>query len=111
MMRLSFVFTLAAVLLCTLAAPSQAGLWCASVMNDPTVSQTIVCDDFDRYCVNPPAWPERCPNGSTPNQVPFDNNWPEVTTSVNPMRVHDEYKTTGDPLYAESWPFSARYYS
>ncbi len=111
MQRSILVITLAGVLVCSAAAPSQAGLWCYSIMTDPTVAQTIVCDDFDRYCVNPPAWPERCPNGSVPHQAPFDANWPEVTTSANPMRVHDEYKVSGDPLYAESWPFTARYYS
>lgn len=111
MRQTSVLFVTAALLAGVAANTAQAGLWCHSVMTDPTISQTIVCDDFDRYCVNPPAWPERCPNGSTPDQAAFLAAWPEVGNSGNPTRVHDEYKPTGDPYYAESWPFTARYYS
>jgi len=108
------LFTPAVLLVGVLASSSFAGLWCESMSTNPSVLQMVVCDDFDRYCVSPPDYPARCANGSTPDQTPFLLNWPEVAFSGNPMKVHDEYKAGTDPpepLYADSWPFSLRYYS
>jgi len=93
----------------TLSPHAEADLWCAGVIAGHP--QTIVCDDFDRYCTNPPAWPDRCVNQSTPDQEAFLTNWPEVADSGNPTKVNQDYKTSGDTLYAESPPFTVRYYS
>ena len=37
-----------------------ANTWCSTNFPD-----AVFCDDFDRYCVNPPPAPQECPNGST----------------------------------------------
>jgi hypothetical protein len=43
---------------CQAAHPVLANTWCSS--NFPNA---VVCDDFDRYCANPPPEPQECTTG------------------------------------------------
>lgn len=80
------------------AAPglvSGADRWCAT--NAPGA---VFCDDFDRYCVNPPPSPEACPSGSSGNSDPFWQLW---NFSFMPCAL----LTLGDAFY-DSPPYAAR---
>ncbi|HSW44217.1 MAG TPA: hypothetical protein VLM89_01440 [Phycisphaerae bacterium] len=111
MKRRSGMLCLTVAVVGAIQANSLAGVWCEGIIAGHP--QTILCDDFDRYCVDPPPWPERCVVHSTPDQQAFLLNWPEVSANGNEMKVKDEYKTAypNEPLYADSWPFTVRYRS
>ena len=66
MVRLSFLIGLF-----LLAANSVwADTWCS--INYP---DAVFCDDFDRYCVDPPPYPETCPTDATMAAGIMDNVW------------------------------------
>jgi hypothetical protein len=62
----------ASVCICGLAArpAAAAPTWCS--VNGVGA---IFCEDFDRYCVNPPPAPEACSSEASPDGNPFDLVW------------------------------------
>lgn len=61
-MRLAVLATVAGLLAIALSEGRAAPTWCST---HPSASNMVFCDDFDRYCENPPAAPERCdPQGT-----------------------------------------------
>ncbi len=76
--------------------------WCST---HPEADKMVFCDDFDRYCGNPPAEPERCDPASAGTDIRDSfAMWDVWNTQHNcgwaPM-VHD------DPTYS-SYPYSAK---
>jgi len=64
----SFIGTASILLVLTAAAPCPAG-WCDEA------GESIFCDDFDRYCVNPPDPPLTCTTNDTRNDAALRQVW------------------------------------
>ncbi len=69
----------------------------------------IFCEDFDQYCANAPAYPTRCDMNAPPDNTPFYANW-TYNGCGEPMRLQNDKKTDGTSLYADTPPYTARYY-
>ncbi len=67
----------------------HAASWCAT--NQPNA---VFCDDFDRYCVNPPALPESCADGSAIDGDAFYDVWSLTDQGCNPIRIDDAFYTS-----------------
>lgn len=63
-----------------------ADTWCHT--NFPNA---VFCDDFDRYCLNPPPAPGACPSGSTGDGDAFNRNWVPTGQCSNSMAMDDTF--------------------
>ncbi len=69
-MRRSTVLITLCVLLGAATPHTVADTWCTT-----TFPNAVFCDDFDRYCVNPPPAPQACPLGSDMDNIAFGKIW------------------------------------
>ncbi len=62
---MKFVWSIAlmCVLLSLMGPGASADEWCSQF------SDSVFCDDFDRYCTAPPAYPGTCTSGMDPTQL------------------------------------------
>ncbi len=83
-----------------LTADAPADTWCS--INHPGA---VFCDDFDRYCVDPPPEPQACSDGSSVNNKPMLNVWRygyDGAVPCSQMLVDTDFETS--PPYAGKSP-------
>ena len=78
-----------------LPASMLADTWCSAT--DPNA---VFCDDFDRYCVNPPPEPQACPSGSSMDGDLFHARWIPTGPCSSAIGL--------DSLYTASLPWAAK---
>lgn len=77
--------------------PAQltADTWCSTSFPD-----AVFCEDFDRWCVNPPPEPQECPAGSTIDGGGFHSKWVPTGPCSSPIGL--------DGAHAVSLPWGAK---
>jgi len=80
-----------------MAAAVSADTWCYA--NHPNA---IFCDDFDRYCLDTPPFPQECPEGASPSIGSLRQVWVPPFDDCGSWLSFDE-------TFIDSSPFSARY--
>jgi len=103
-MKTCFVSMLSAMLVVGGLASVAAARWCTDYFPD-----AIFCDDFDRYCTNPPPNPEdACASGSQTSNGALQAVWSLSSTNPNgPCGTTFTVET--DTRFYPTPPFAARY--
>jgi len=84
-------------------ANALADTWCYTNYPD-----AVFCDDFDRYCEDPPPEPQACPVGATSSYTAMENVWRHGYGGAVPcarILVNDGFVTSSP--YAASSPNQA----
>ncbi len=86
------------------------GAFCAGILSrtEPYYASEVFCDDFDRYCTNPPPYPDRCPDGSAPNYSGATSTWRPMNPGV-PQCPGTTVTVTNDDERIQSPLFGGRY--
>lgn len=67
--------------------------WCST---HPEAGDMVFCDDFDRYCIDPPAYPEQCdPLVAERDNGAMEAIWDAQHSCGWAAGVHDEYCSSG----------------